>query len=81
MFETKNSDKITALGRSVADLPRYLGQGWFLSEDGVTVPSTMHLLVTGLNDDNAGISATGTTIFVADGLVFKLKIELNPAIE
>ena len=80
VFEIKDTDKIAKLGCTMADLPRYLGQGWFLSEDNVTVPSSMHLIVNGFNE-GSGISATGIMISAADGLVLKLKMELNPAKE
>ncbi len=78
VFVLKDTDKIAALGCAMADLPRYLGQGWFISEDGVTVASTMHLIINGLNKDG-GISATGIMISKADGLALELKIELGPA--
>lgn len=81
VFEIIDTDKIAALGCAMADLSRYLGQGWFLSEDGVTVPSSMYLIVHAFNDESGGISATGIMISKADGLLLQLKMELSPAIE
>ncbi len=83
VFEANDNDKVTTLGCTIGELPRYVGQGWFISEDNVTVPSTMHLIVNAVNDEDGGtgIAATGIMVSKADGLTLKVKIEIYPAIE